>query len=67
MKTVIVFCEGHSGRFLQSVILNHPVEIASFRIFPGFVDFFLILFFTVNYQEHQNHPPKIILVICAES
>jgi hypothetical protein len=32
MKTVIVFCEGHSGRFLQSVILNHPVEIASFRI-----------------------------------
>ena len=32
MKTVIVFSEGHSGRFLQAVILNCPVEVASFRI-----------------------------------
>jgi len=32
MKTVIVFCEGHSGHFLRSVILNHPVAVASFRI-----------------------------------
>jgi hypothetical protein len=32
MKAVIVFCEGHSGHFLRSVILNHPAAVASFRI-----------------------------------
>lgn len=32
MKVVIVFCEGHSGHFLRSVILSHPVAVASFRI-----------------------------------
>ena len=32
MKAVIVFCEGHSGHFLRSVILNHPASVASLRI-----------------------------------
>jgi hypothetical protein len=32
MKVLIVFCEGQSGHFLRSVILNHPASVASFRI-----------------------------------
>jgi hypothetical protein len=32
MKAVVVFREGHSGNFLRSVILNHPVDVAEFRI-----------------------------------
>jgi len=32
MKAVIAFCEGHSGHFLRSIILNQPSSVASFRI-----------------------------------
>lgn len=34
-KIVIVFCEGHSGHFLRSIILNHPASVASFRIWDN--------------------------------
>jgi hypothetical protein len=32
MKATIVFCEGHSGNFLRSVLLNHSASVADFRI-----------------------------------